>query len=464
MSRFELRDISGRLSKSNDTKAVVFELLRSLDVARSDWRASLAFYEVSADAFVDVFEIEGERLVRRAIVVPANQLPERLVRKLFDASAFSNAKEKRSLFSGGLGTVPCYVAEERDASELMPLAVIAEWRSCICLPIGDQTDLIAILVITSLKKNAFGGRAVSEILPVKSLVTAALVKHLRRAARSAPGSPPPPREAQTASETVTEAAIELRGQLEALAERSRQADDDDDRSHPEQLVSLTSEYEEQQRASDGYREELERVKATVAVLEAQAVAAIEHLSEAYAEVNSTSWEMADLERRVDFARRFLHLLGREPDERRIPLKVVGWLCNEFGIERCSIMTLDASHSVLQISAQCGLDAGVAAGVRVRVGQGVAGWVAHNRKPLLVRMRSQADITPDEQAETYNSQSFIAVPVVHNGRVYGVLNLSNKEGGELFNGVDFDCASLAGAALAMRLSSSELARGTAAWAA
>src|SRR5262249_44911068 len=301
----------------------------------------------------------GERLVRRAIVVPANQLPERLVRKLFDASAISNAKEKRSLFSGGLGTVPCYEAVERDASELMPLTVLADWRSCICLPLGDQTDLMGILVITSTKKNAFGGRAVSEIVPVKSLVTAALLKHLRRAGRPAPGAPPPPSEAQAASEAVTEAAVELREQLEALSQRSRQLDEED-RSRTEQLASLTSEYEERQRSSDECRDELERVKATVAVLEAQAVAAIEHLSEAYAEVNSASWEMADLERRVDFARRFLHLLGREPDERRLPLKVVGWLCNEFGIERCSIMSLDSSQSLLQISAQCGLDAGVAA--------------------------------------------------------------------------------------------------------
>ncbi len=462
MSRFDLRDISSRLSKSRDTKAVVFELLRSLEAARPDWRASLAFYEVSADAFVDVFEIEGERLVRRAIIVPANQLPERLVRKLFDASAISNAREKRSLFSGGLGTTPCYVAEERDASELMPLTVLSDWHSCICLPLGDQTDLMGILVITSAKKNAFGGRAVSEILPVKSLVTAALVKHLRRAGRPQPASQRP-REAQVASETVTEAAIELRGQLEALTERARELDEEDP-SRGELVASLTSEYEERQRGSDECRDELERVKATVAVLEAQAVAAIERLSEAYAEANSASWEMADLERRVDFARRFLHLLGEEPDERRLPLKVVGWLCNEFGIERCSLMTLDASHDVLQISAQCGLDAGVAAGVRVRVGQGVAGWVARNRKPLLVRMRSQADITPEEQADTYNSQSFITVPVVHNGRVFGVINLSNKEGGELFNGVDFDCASLAGAALAVRLASCEEVRGAAAWAA
>ena len=225
------------------------------------------------------------------------------------------------------------------------------------------------------------------------------------------------------------------------------------------LADLASEYEQRQRSSDQYREELERVKAMMETLEAQAMAATEHLTDAYAEMNSASWNMADLERRVDFARRLLFLLGEEPDERRLPLKVVGWLCNEFGIERCSLMTLDESREVLQISAQCGLDAGVAERVRVRLGQGVAGWVARNRKPLLVRMRSQADVTPEDQAETYNSPSFIAVPVVHNGRLYGVINLSNKEGSELFNGVDFDCASIAGAALAVRLASCDPARGT-----
>jgi signal transduction protein with GAF and PtsI domain len=76
------------------------------------------------------------------------------------------------------------------------------------------------------------------------------------------------------------------------------------------------------------------------------------------------------------------------------------------------------------------------------------------------MRSQAEVTPEAQADTYNSPSFIAVPVVHNGRLYGVLNLSNKQGGELFDGVDFDCASLAGAALALRLACCEAAHGAA----
>jgi GAF domain-containing protein len=443
---------------------------------------------------VDVFEIEGSRLIRREIVVRANELPERLVRKLFDASAIFNAPEKRSLFSGGLGTVTSYVADERDASALLPLTVLPDWRSCICRPIGDQSDLMAVLVITSAKENAFGGRAVSEILPVKSLVTVALSKHLRRAGAPAPQKT---REAEEASEAVTEAAAELRAQLDSLtfrvqdisqnaapaprpiaaqdadgvdavyqvdAEGARPGFEAEDAARGELLANLTNEYEERQRSSDEYRVELDRVKSIMADLEAQSVAAAEYLANAYMEMNDASWEMADLERRVDFSRRFLALLGQESDEHRLPMAVVGWLSNEFGIERCSLMRLDATGEALQIAAQCGIDVGVAARVRVRVGQGVAGWVAHNRKPLLVRMRSQAEITPEAQADTYNSPSFIAVPVVHNGRLYGVLNLSNKQDGELFSGLDFDCASLAGAALAVRLASCEPVRGAAAQAA
>ncbi len=460
MSRFDLRDISTRLTKSRDIQSVVFEFLHGLEAARPDWRASIAFYEAGAEGFVDVFETEGDRVVRRHIVVPANQLPDRLVRKLFDASAIYNATEKRALFSGGLGTAPYYVAEERDASELMPLTVISDWKSCVCMPLGDQSDLIGILVVTSLKKSAFGGRAVSEILPVKSLVTVAMMKHLQRMQRET-AAPPAARKAgavtEVATEAATEAAGELRAQIEALAERSRQLEAQES-SNGEALANLTSEYEERQRSSEQYKEELERVQSMMELLEAQAIAATEHLSDTYTEMNTASWEMADLERRLDFARRLLILLGGESDERRLPMLVVEWLCGEFRIERCSLMTLDESCETLRISAQSGLDAGVAASVRVRMGQGVAGWVAHNRKPLLVRMRSQADITPEDQSGTYNSPSFIAVPVVHNGRLYGVINLSNKDGGELFTGVDFDCASIAGAALALRLSSCEPAQG------
>ena len=48
MSKFDLRDISERLARSKDTEAVVFEFLGYLQAERNDWRASIAFYEVSS--------------------------------------------------------------------------------------------------------------------------------------------------------------------------------------------------------------------------------------------------------------------------------------------------------------------------------------------------------------------------------------------------------------------------------
>lgn len=59
MSKFDLRDISERLARSRDTETVVHEFLGYLQAMRGDWRASLAFYEVSRDALVKVYERHG---------------------------------------------------------------------------------------------------------------------------------------------------------------------------------------------------------------------------------------------------------------------------------------------------------------------------------------------------------------------------------------------------------------------
>src|SRR5690242_305836 len=75
VSNFDLRDISDRLTRSRDTEAVVFEFLGYLQSIRSDCRASLSFYEVSQDALVNLYERQGNRLVRRDIQLAVDQLP-----------------------------------------------------------------------------------------------------------------------------------------------------------------------------------------------------------------------------------------------------------------------------------------------------------------------------------------------------------------------------------------------------
>ena len=66
MSKFDLRDISDKLTGSKDTEGVVDTLLAYLRAVQPDWHPTLAFYEVSRDALVRVYDRETGRLLREA--------------------------------------------------------------------------------------------------------------------------------------------------------------------------------------------------------------------------------------------------------------------------------------------------------------------------------------------------------------------------------------------------------------
>ncbi|HEY3217434.1 MAG TPA: GAF domain-containing protein [Candidatus Eisenbacteria bacterium] len=453
MSKFNLRDVSERLSKSDDIDTVVLEFLRFLEASQPDWRASLAFYEVSADALVDVYERDRGRLMRRSIVVPIAQLPHRLVRKLFHASAFFNDTDRRSLATNA-GPTPCYMAEPHDASELLPLTPLSDWQSCVCLPLGYQDDLIGLLVLVSGKKNAFTNRLLGEIVPLRSIATVALAQQLYRAARGRGPAPAPAPE--------DESTARLKKELELLDQHSSKLDQEN-RAKAAAIEALAGQIDLLDKSSGAYKQELERVKSAVMALEEQSESATEHLAAAYAQLNETQWELMELERTVEFMKGVFQVLGEGHDSATFAQDMMVWLCDRFEIERCSLMVLDASREALQMAAQCGIDPAIAGRVKVRVGQGVAGWVARHRKPLFVRLREEADQLPRAPESGYNSDSFIVVPLLYRGRLHGVLSLSNKRDGEPFNQTDLERATLAGAALATAFASHEVVRRTASWA-
>jgi len=139
-----------------------------------------------------------------------------------------------------------------------------------------------------------------------------------------------------------------------------------------------------------------------------------------------------------------------------------WFREHFRVERCSLMQLDPAGETLVIAAQCGMDPELSKHIKVRIGQGVSGWVAHNRKPLFVRVKQDAAGAGRSGRDDYNSDSFICVPLVYNNRVWGVLNLSNKREGELFDDMDLDRAQLAGSMMATVLGAYAMARQAAAF--
>lgn len=122
-----------------------------------------------------------------------------------------------------------------------------------------------------------------------------------------------------------------------------------------------------------------------------------------------------------------------------------------GAENCSLMLLNG-HGQLYVLNSSGLAGAALKSALVNVGEGIAGQVADQGRPLLVE-----DIATDERLSiNYRSNrrktnSFIACPITTRERVIGVLNLSDKNTGEPFNPHDMDQAQLISmiAAVALR---------------
>jgi GAF domain-containing protein len=452
MSKFDLRDISQRLTASRDVEAVVFEFLGYLQTVRPDWRASLSFYEISRDALVNVCTRQGNRLVRRDLVVQVDQLPPRLVRKFFHPSAFFNTPDRRtSLLTHLFQTSPSYEPDPNEAPALQPLSPAPSWGSCLCMPLADREDLIALLMITCDKRGAFPSKVVGEIIPLKSLAALALAQQFYRA-NAMP---------RVAEDAPLRTGAEFQDRIRRLeAERADLTADPEVRT--ERMAALTNEMTSLDDPSASSRLEVERMKGQLALLEKQSAQASQQLNDAYGQLTTIQSRASELQRTVAFMREVFQVLSQEHEPELFARTMVAWFSEHFGVERCSLMVLDDSRETLRIRAQRGIKPELVSQVRVRIGQGIAGWVAHNRKPLFVRVKRDAGNLQHTNQDVYNSDSFICVPLVHNDRLVGVLNLSNKTGGEPFDELDLDRAVMAASVIAISLGGQETARQTASW--
>jgi response regulator RpfG family c-di-GMP phosphodiesterase len=115
------------------------------------------------------------------------------------------------------------------------------------------------------------------------------------------------------------------------------------------------------------------------------------------------------------------------------------------------------------------------GQRVRLGQGIAGWVARERRPLLIedvneapfvrapRPRPEASgrpaFTPGQPAGTrqrqYKSASLVCVPLLAKGRLLGVINVNDKANGQPFAADDVSLLSTIASQVAVTIENARL---------
>ncbi|MFQ5962978.1 MAG: GAF domain-containing protein [Candidatus Scalinduaceae bacterium] len=75
--------------------------------------------------------------------------------------------------------------------------------------------------------------------------------------------------------------------------------------------------------------------------------------------------------------------------------------------------------------------------RVRVGVGISGWVALKGEPLVVKDIENNIKFKKRNNKRYLSKSFISMPIIHNNKVLGVINVNDKNNNELFGEEDVE---------------------------
>jgi len=106
------------------------------------------------------------------------------------------------------------------------------------------------------------------------------------------------------------------------------------------------------------------------------------------------------------------------------------ICSKFGAGSSSVMLYVPQTAELIVRASQGLRKNIV-GRAENVGQGVAGWVAQKKRPLLVKDIGSDGRFHPRLHSPYRSSSFISVPLVSKGDFLGVLNVSDKTNGEPF---------------------------------
>ncbi|MBI4435982.1 MAG: GAF domain-containing protein [Candidatus Omnitrophica bacterium] len=107
------------------------------------------------------------------------------------------------------------------------------------------------------------------------------------------------------------------------------------------------------------------------------------------------------------------------------------------VERASLMLLDKKGKTLTIHFAEGLSPLILRNTRIRIGEGVSGWVAQKGKPLLIQDISKDRRFKKKEGARYSTDSLLSVPLKVKGKTIGVLNVNNKRGRKIFTHDDLE---------------------------
>lgn len=127
---------------------------------------------------------------------------------------------------------------------------------------------------------------------------------------------------------------------------------------------------------------------------------------------------------------FLHELGERIASadplHRVLLRILDFIASVMKCDSCFVYVLEGNELVLRASKNP--HAEVVDRLRLRIGQGITGWVAENKKPVTI----SCNAAQDARFQAFNElpedrfEAFLSVPVLCRDRVVGVINVQHRE--------------------------------------
>ena len=104
-------------------------------------------------------------------------------------------------------------------------------------------------------------------------------------------------------------------------------------------------------------------------------------------------------------------------------------------ETVSISFSNGNGEDLVVRAACGVDSESIVGSRQKIGEGIAGFVAQTREPLLIMNLEEDQRFRSRNSRRYRSGSCISAPLMEDGHLIGVINVTDKLSHSDFNRED-----------------------------
>ena len=132
-----------------------------------------------------------------------------------------------------------------------------------------------------------------------------------------------------------------------------------------------------------------------------------------------------------------HLLEETEDINKALRSCLNRITKTLGLRRLSLMLLEEEKGELFVKEAFGSKLEIRKDARLKLGEGIAGWVAKEKKPVFVRnILKHPLFRKSKKASGFQGTSFMSVPVQTPRRFYGVLNGAEKEEGKTITEKDF----------------------------